>query len=174
MITKHSLALLALLAFSCHSAHSQSAPTGNSCADIQNKVNQAMQKRMSDSAPKIDPTTYNQKNYDIAGIMSQDVTAGLGKLMSLNFSGLARSLLEKGLKQTSDRGGAAFNSGINGVLSTYGANLVSMPGVSMASGAIPVFPVVATPAFNGGAALNQVGNAATNGAGSIYSRITGR
>jgi type IV secretory pathway VirB6-like protein len=109
------------------------APTGDACADLSAGVNQTMQDRLRASAPKQDPSSFNQDGYDIKGILSQDVTAGFSKLLSLDFSSLATSLLNKGLQQAAQTGSQQFSNKVNGVLNQYGAQSVNIAGVSGAT-----------------------------------------
>lgn len=106
------------------------APTADPCVDLQNNVNAVMKKRLADSAPKESPSESVQKGFDVKGIMSMDVTAGFSKLMSLDFSGLADTLLKKGLEKAQESGTAYFNNGVNNVLTSYGVQGINIPAVA--------------------------------------------
>jgi hypothetical protein len=95
---------------------------------IQQKVNQAMQDRLRASAPTEAPSTYVQNNYDIKGILAQDVSSGFTKLF--NFSGISNSILDYGISTVSKNASSTFNTQINGVLGKYGAGAVQMPSYS--------------------------------------------
>ena len=96
------------------------------CVCLKANIDATMKARLTASVPKTDPSTFNQQGYDIKGIMSIDITAGFKKLMSMDFSSLADSILQKGLEQASKAGAKHFNNQINGVLSKYGVDGVDL------------------------------------------------
>lgn len=114
-----SLALLAGGAFA------QSNTNAQRCQALSQEVQASFQNSVQSRVPKTDPTSFNQDGYDIKGIMSQDVTAGLGKLLSLDFSGIIDSVVNKGLEKASQRATTNFSQRMNGVL-----NGVGIPGMS--------------------------------------------
>lgn len=124
--------------------------------EIQASFNNAVQARV----PKTDPSTFNQEGYDIKGIMSQDVTAGLGKLLSLDFSGIIDSIVKKGMDKAMSKATNTFNTKINGVLQGVGAT-----GVSYGNGGFNV---------NTGAIVDQAAGKIGNGvAGGQSATVTG-
>lgn len=100
----------------------QSAGSSNAarCQDLQKEIQSEFQKSVESRLPRIDPGTYNQKAADIRGILSQDVTSGLSKLLSLDFSSLLKSLIDKGLDKASQTASQTFQSRMNDVLQRYG------------------------------------------------------
>ncbi len=97
-----------------------SAANAQRCQALSQEVQAEFQKSVQARVPKTDPTSFNQDGYDIKGIMSQDVTSGMGKLMSLDFSGIINSVVNKGLTAASQRATANFSQRMNGVLSGVG------------------------------------------------------
>lgn len=174
MIKKTSISkipLMVLLGLFFNYAEAQPAPTGNDCADVNASVTQTFNSWMQASVPKQDPSTFNQANYDIAGIMSQDVASGFSKLMSVNFSGLAQSLLDKGLTAAASKGASAFGAQINGILGQYGVGGVSFETTANSTS------MTYTPSSTVQSAVNLLGNPATivpmiaPATTSIYSRL---
>lgn len=101
-------------------AFAQASANAQRCQNLTQEVQASFQNSVQARVPKTDPTSFNQDGYDIKGIMSQDVTAGLGKLLSLDFSGIINSVVNKGLEKASQRASANFSQRMNGVLNGVG------------------------------------------------------
>lgn len=136
-------------------AFAQSNTNAQRCQTLSQEVQASFQNSVQARVPKTDPTSFNQAGYDIKGIMSQDVTAGLGKLLSLDFSGIINSVVNKGLEQATQRATANFSQRMNGVL-----NGVGIQGVSFQASTAGVN--VTTPTVNN--VVTGLTTTATNGA----------
>jgi hypothetical protein len=113
--------ILALAATALASgAFAQSNTNAQRCQNLSQEVQASFQNSVQARVPKTDPTSFNQDGYDIKGIMSQDVTAGLGKLLSLDFSGIIDSVVNKGLEKATQRATANFSQRMNSVLNGVG------------------------------------------------------
>jgi hypothetical protein len=123
------LTLALALAFGAFAAQAQDANTTR-CQTLATNVQATLSNRVAAAAPSQDPSAFNQNNYDINGILSQDVTAGFSKLMSLDFSSIMNSLLQAGLQSVMKKATASFNAGINATLNKYGAQSISMGGAN--------------------------------------------
>lgn len=123
--------ILALAATALASgAFAQSNTNAQRCQNLSQEVQASFQNSVQARVPKTDPTSFNQDGYDIKGIMSQDVTAGLGKLLSLDFSGIIDSVVNKGLEKATQRATANFSQRMNGVLNGVGIQSMSFQGAS--------------------------------------------
>lgn len=122
-------------------AFAQSNTNAQRCQTLSQEVQASFQNSVQARVPKTDPTSFNEEGYDIKGIMSQDVTAGLGKLLSLDFSSIINSVVNKGLEKATQRATANFSQRMNGVLNGLG-----IPSVSFQAPTSGVS--VATPTFN--------------------------
>jgi hypothetical protein len=101
------------------------------CQQLSTEVQQQFQAAVQARVPKQDPTTFNQEGYDIKGIMSQDVTSGLGKLMSLDFSGIIDKIVQKGMDKALSKATSTFSSKMNGVLQNAGVQGVAFNGTQV-------------------------------------------
>lgn len=142
------------------------APTADACVDLQANVNAVMQARLRASVPKESPSTFNQNSSDIKGIMSMDVASGFSKLMSMDFSGLADKLLQKGVDQAQRAGNSYFNNRVNGVLNSYGVANVDASGI--ANGDMST-AIAAGSAFAQTQARAGIANAANGAVGAVLS-----
>lgn len=153
-VTRLTFAALAL-ALADGGAFAQSTSTDNAarCQQLSQEVQASFQTAVQARVPKTDPSSYNQNNYDIKGIMSQDVSSGFSKLMNLDFGSIINSVVNKGLQAATQKATAGFNSNINGILSNYGVSGVNMQGVTT-NGIQGTF----SPTLNGGVAANGLVN----------------
>ncbi len=124
------LAVAAALAAGAAAAQSTAA-NQQRCQQLSTEVQQQFQAAVQARVPKQDPTSFNQEGYDIKGIMSQDVTAGLGKLMSLDFSGIIDKIVQKGMEKAMSKATSTFSSKMNGVLQNAGVQGVSFNGTQV-------------------------------------------
>ena len=69
------------------------------CAPIQQRVNQAYQERINASKPTTSAGEFVQANYDIKGILTQNVTGNFAKLLSLDFSSIANNIVNSAMSQ---------------------------------------------------------------------------
>lgn len=155
-VTRLTFAALALaLALAAGGASAQSASTDNAarCQQLSQDVQASFQTAVKARVPTTDPSSYNQNNYDIKGIMSQDVSSGFSKLMNLDFGSIINSVVNKGLQAATQRATSGFSNNINGILSNYGVSGVSLQGVTT-SGVQGTF----SPTLNGGTAANGLIN----------------
>ena len=113
-------------------ASAQSAEANQQrCQQLTADVQQQFQASIQARVPKQDPTSFNQEGYDIRGIMAQDVTAGLGKLLSGDFSGILDKVVQKGMDRALSKATSNFSNKINGVLQSAGVQGVSFNGTQL-------------------------------------------
>lgn len=126
-------------------ARAQATPNEQRCQTLGREVQAEFQRSVQARVPRTDPTTFNQEGYDIRGIVSQDVTANLGKLLSLDFGSLLNGLVTNALDKVAQKATTNFNQRINGVLNTYGISSVTFKTPSIG----PLLaPSVAPPPLN--------------------------
>lgn len=163
------LALIALIfAGTCGAASAQSNTNAQRCQELGNDVQASFQKALQARMPQTDPTSFNQETFDVKGILSQDVSSGFGKLLSMNFSGLIDSIVKKGLSAATQKANSTFTQRMNGILNSVGVSSVnfniSKSGVSVAA---PSMESVVTGVGN--SAATAAGDAAKRSI-SVYSR----
>ncbi|MCZ8255022.1 MAG: hypothetical protein O9327_05080 [Polaromonas sp.] len=119
---------LAVAASLAHADAAQDRANQERCAamnaSVQRTFNDAVQKRI----PKQDPGSFVQDGYDIKGLMKQDVSSGLSKLMNLNFNSIIDSLVNRAMESVNRRAQSSFNSGVNKILQDYRIPNVTLQG----------------------------------------------
>jgi hypothetical protein len=90
------------------------------CNELNQGIKQQLQASVQARVPQEDPSTYVQNGYDVKGLMMQDTSSGLSKLMGLNFTGILQSLVNGAMQQTMARGQQNFSSNMNSVLGSFG------------------------------------------------------
>jgi hypothetical protein len=107
------------------SAFAQSSINAQRCQTLGQEVQAAFQASVQARVPKTDPTTFVQEGYDVKGIMSEDVTSGMSKLLSLDFRSIINNVVNRGLDRATQRATANFSQRLNGVLNGIGVQSVS-------------------------------------------------
>ena len=151
-VTRFTFVALALAAGGAF-AQSTAIDNANRCQQLSQDVQASFQTAVQARVPKTDPSSYNQNAYDIKGIMSQDVSAGLSKLMNLDFGSIINSVVNKGLQAATQKATSSFSGNINNILSNYGVSGVNFQGITT-SGVQGTF----SPTLNGGTAANGLVN----------------
>lgn len=126
------LLCVALAAFTCaaHADAAQERANQERCnamnASVQRTFTEAIHKRL----PKQDPGSFIQDGWDIKGLLRQNVSGGLSKLMNLNFGNIIDSLVSRAMESVNRRAQAAFSSAVNQVLRDHNLPGVTLQGVT--------------------------------------------
>lgn len=136
----HSVLAIALF-YSASAAFAQNSD----CDRVNQSIRSAQQNTMDAYRPRSDPGSYVQQNFDIRGILSQDVTKGFSFLSGLDFGGLAMSIINRSLNSIVSNGVTYFTSKVNQTLNDAYTTVTGGGAGSGGGGAPATGPGTSTP-----------------------------
>lgn len=117
------LAIAATTSLACVSASANT--NGQRCQNLDSEIKKQYQAAVAARMPTTDPTTFSQETFDIEAIMNIDVSAGLTKLLNLDFSAIMQKVLVKVTKMAMKKAVSEVNNKLRSTI-----NSVAPPSIS--------------------------------------------